>query len=61
MEDLKARTAWKAADEAELVSMVRAGDVIVTGGKGVVQTHSTKDGTKLWSSKVDGTASATAA
>jgi len=55
MEDMKACTVWKAANEAGLVSMIRAGDVIVTGGKGLVQTHSTKDGTRLWSSKVDGT------
>jgi len=55
MEDIKACTVWKAANEAGLVSMIRAGDVIVTGGKGLVQTHNAKDGTRLWSSKVDGT------
>jgi len=55
MEDMKASTVWKAASEAGLVSMIRAGDLIVTGGKGLVQAHSTKDGKRSWSSKVDGT------
>ena len=55
MEDVKACTVWKAVNEAGLVSMIRASDRIVTGGRGLVQTHSAKDGVRLWSSKVDGT------
>ena len=55
MEDMKACTKWRAANEAGLVSMIRAGGQIITGGKGVVQAHGVEDGSLLWSAEVEGT------
>ncbi|MFQ5810073.1 MAG: PQQ-binding-like beta-propeller repeat protein, partial [Armatimonadota bacterium] len=55
MEEMKACTKWRAPNEAGLVSMVRAGRQIITGGKGLVQAHDAEAGESLWSAKVEGT------
>jgi outer membrane protein assembly factor BamB len=54
MADMKACTKWRVENTAGLVSMIRAGDQIITGGKGIVQARGAADGKPLWSANVEG-------
>ncbi|HHH75559.1 MAG TPA: hypothetical protein ENL03_00875, partial [Phycisphaerae bacterium] len=54
MADMAACTDWVVPNNSELVSMVRAGGQIITGGESIVQSCRATDGKILWSVKVEG-------